>query len=318
VFPVCPDFLRRFFAHLKMPLRPEPSAPYFRRDAFITVALLGLVALLEFLIVAKEQSFDWTFETLRQEATSHIKPMAHPVSQPLPETAVPVREEADRIEITDLKISQPKTESGTPARDVFSTEAALSWQSTNLGESTQPGSTMQMGETLIVQGSGTDMWKGFDRCRYVWMRASDDYAFSAQIKSIADNDGVAITGLLIKGAETALGPGLLFGFLGSGELFLQVRQPNNKTAIIKRSVRPVRLPGYLKIIRRGKAFEAWVSVDGRAWNLFAACELDLPSRNTLGFAVSAQVPGTLATAKFTSIRLLTPAAPPTPDMSLKW
>jgi hypothetical protein len=112
--------------------------------------------------------------------------------------------------------------------------------------------------------------------------------------------------MLVKGDDPALGPGLLFGFLGSGELFLQIRDPNNKTVIVRRSGQPIQLPHYLKLIRLGNVFEASISDNGHAWAPFAACELDLPSCNTLGFSVSAQDPDVLVTAKFANIRLLKP------------
>lgn len=162
---------------------------------------------------------------------------------------------------------------------------------------------------MIIQGTGSDMWQGYDRCRFLYTKASDNYAFSAQITVIADNNSFAISGLLVKGDEPDLGPGLLFGFLGSGELFLQIRQPNNTTVVVKRSEHPVRIPSYLKLIRHGKSFEACVSADGRNWDLFSTCELDLPSENTVGCTVSAHVPNTLATAQFANIRLLTPSLP---------
>ena len=179
----------------------------------------------------------------------------------------------------------------------------------NLGERTQGGSTIQMGGTWFIQGTGTDMLKGEDRCRYVWTKATGNYAFSAQVMAIADNDSFAITGLLVKGDNPALGPSLLFGFLGSGELFLQIRQPSKKNTLLKRSERPIRLPSYLKIARCGKVFESFVSADGHTWDLFASCELDLSSGNSVGFSVSAQVPNTLATAKIASIHLMTPGLP---------
>ena len=304
VAPGASDLVRRLFERLSLSLR-SPSKPSSQRRSFVT-GILCLIAAIEFLVAIKEQSFDRTFRWIRQEVADHMKTVATPVSQPLPETVAPVREEAVDIETVALPFSQPLPETASPVQEVFTTEARPIWQSMNLGEHAQPGSTLEMQETLIVQGTGIDMWKGYDRCRFVWTKVSSNYSFSAQTVTIADNNIFAITGLLVKGDDPALGTGLLFGFFGSGELFLQIRQPDNKTEIVKRSGRPIRLPSYLKIVRRGKAFEANVSSDGRSWGLFAACEMDLPSDNSIGFSVSAQDSSALATAKFSNIRLLTP------------
>ena len=204
--------------------------------------------------------------------------------------------------------AQTLPEPALPVNDIFTSEANIVWQSLTLGESTSRGSTMQMGGTLIVQGTGTDMWLGHDRGRFVCTKAAGNYAFSAQVVAIAENNPLAVTGLLFKGQDPSRGPGLLFGFLGNSELFLQIREANHMTVIVRRSGRPVRYPVYLKIIRRDNVFEASVSSDGLAWAPFAACELELTATHSLGFTVSTHDLNTLATAKFANIRLLTPDA----------
>ena len=354
--------LRRFFEHLRVPRRQPQLAPHpRRRHAFVTVVILGLIAVIVLLIAARDPFFDLKVEKLRQETNDYIKAIAAkeysfdqtkewfrrqvdviktkfspplPIKQPA--RAEPARKDTGQIEskvssvthpkkkiggtVSDPKntapmeskgrpVSPPHPETDVPGQDVFTTEAKLNWQSINLGESSHSGSTMQRDGTMIVQGAGTDMWQGYDRCRFIYSKVSGNYAFSVQIAAIADNNDYAISGLLVKGDEPDLGPGLLFGFLGSGELFLQIRQPNNTTVVVKRSERPIRIPCYLKLIRSGKTFEACVSADGRTWNLFSACDLELPSDNAVGCTVSAHVPNTLATAQFANIRLLTPGLP---------
>ena len=317
-------FAHRVFARLKIPL---PS----RRHALVPV--LGLIAVAEILIAVREHSFDQTWEWLRgkfaersesktlpatqrpPETVASVngdpgpaKTAALPVSrpQPQPEPVAPVRKEGAPKQGTPLPVNNPQPVLSTPIPELFTTRVQPKWQSVNLGEPAPHGSTMQMGETLVVQSTGTGMWKGYDCCRFVWTKASGDYSLSAQVKTIADKNGLAITGLLVKGDDPAQGPGLLFGFLGSGELFLQTRKPDTTAVTVKRTGRPLQLPVYLKIIRSGKTFQACVSSYGRNWYPFAGCELDLPHGNAIGLAVSSQDPDALAMAKFADIRLLTP------------
>ena len=354
--------LRRFFEHLSAPRRQPQRVPHpRRRHAFVTVVILGLIAVIVFLLIEKDTSFRLKVEDFRQQTTDYLKTLAAEeysfdqtkewfrtqvdviktkFSPPPPlkknENAASARNDARHVKNKVSSVTHPKKkigvaasdqknpasmesqsqpapppqpENASPVRDVFTTEAKLNWQSINLGENSHSGSTLQRGGTMIIQGAGSDMWQGYDRCRFLYTKASDNYAFSAQITVIADNNSFAISGLLVKGDEPDLGPGLLFGFLGSGELFLQIRQPNNTTVVVKRSERPVRIPSYLKLIRHGKSFEACVSADGRNWDLFSTCEMNLPSENTVGCTVSAHVPNTLATAQFANIRLLTPSLP---------
>jgi len=177
------------------------------------------------------------------------------------------------------------------------------WQSVNLGQDTQRGSTMQIGSALIIQGAGSEMWQGYDCCRYVWTSVTSNYVFSTQVQAIADNNSLAITGLLIKSAGLADGPSLRFGFLGSGHLFLQIREPNHTTVLVKRSERAMPIPLHLRLTRQGSVFEAFFSDNGVSWTPFGSCELSLDEKNCVGFAVSAQDASELATAKFSSISL---------------
>jgi len=280
-----PDSTNRFLARLGLRRQSSFPTPSETRHRRLIAVLLGIVALIELLVAFKNHSFEKTGLWLREEAgKSETRPV------PTPE-AIAAKPAEMTLEVNPL------------------------WQSTNLGEHTQGGSTMKMGGVLIIQGMGTDMWKGYDRCRFVWTKQSGSYALSAQVKAIADNDNLALSGLLVKGEDPSAGSGLLFGFLGSGELILQARQSKGRPAVIKRSGERLPLPTYLKLIRCNRQLEALVSTDGRSWNTFASCELDLPTCNTVGFCVSAQAPNTLATAKFAEIHLLTPGQPAAPSAS---
>ena len=205
-------------------------------------------------------------------------------------------------------------EPGLPAQADFTSENRLNWQCASLGEQALRGSTMQHSGTLIIQSTGTEMAKGHESYRFVWSKADGNFAFSARVQSIAENDPLAISGLLIKGADPTRGPGLFFGFLGNGDLFLQARKPQGKPVLVKRSGRPIPFPCSLRITRRGSTFEAALSGDGLTWAPFATYDLGLPRATAVGFVVCPNKPDTLATAKFAGIRLLTPplgAAPQT-------
>ncbi len=312
-------FARRFFGRLG--LAPQSDAPKPKNRAFVTL-ILGLVAVLEILIAVRALSFVQTLTWFRQEVYGRLKTLALTPSAPSSGTPAPAREgngpaqpnatakSIGPAESSALLISPPPAQTlpvpSRPVNDSFTREANVVWQSLTLGENTSRGSTMQMGGTLIVQGTGTDMWQGHDSGRFVCTKAAGNYAFSAQVVAIADNNSLAVTGLLLKGEDPSRGPGLLFGFLGNSELFLQIRAANHTTAIVRRSGHPVRYPVHLKIIRRDNMFEASVSSDGLAWAPFAACEVELTATHSLGFTVSTHDLNTLATAKFANIRLLTP------------
>ena len=270
---------------LKHDFSKPPKSPkehpiiYSRRRPSAFFIILCLIAVIELLVAIKESSFSQTWEWLRTDAAGHLRTIALSTRKLLTKTTLTIR-------------------------DKSTAKAGLNWKSINLGEHTKRGSTMQVGGAIVLQGTGKDMWKGYDNCRFISTKISSNYVFSAQIQMIAQDNDLDISGMLIKGNDPARGPGLLFGFLGSGQLVLQTRIPNNPPEVIKSSRHPIRPPGYLKIIRRGSAFETCFSSDGRVWEDFATCELTLPSKNTIGLCVSPQQPESLATAKFANINVL--------------
>ncbi len=265
-------FFTRIFSHLRFPVRPCAEGAAAHRHNAVTLILMAVV-ILELLIAIRERSFQRTWEWLSTDVAAGVKNAA-------------------------LSISQFRAASDLPADG-----SKVVWQSMNLGGQTQRGSTVQSGGVIAVQGTGSEMWKGYDRCRFVSTEVAGSYVFSAQVQLIADANDFDISALLVKGDDPSEGAGLLFGFLGSGRLFLQIRSEGNTTENVRISEQPIPQPGYLRIIRDGRHFEVFHSADGRGWNSFASCDLELPARNTIGFAVSPQGSGQLASARFAGIDL---------------
>jgi serine/threonine-protein kinase len=287
------------------PRRPHATA---RHRPAILLALLAAAVAGGLVVAARHPAFERPRARLRQSlADRDLSPetlsawFRREVSGPIKARMTP-------------PIPLPKPEPAAPAaQGAFTTEGGLVWQSMVLGSVAQRGSTLYTDGTLIVQSTGAEMWDGLDRCRFVWTGVAGDYVFSAQVQSSADTHPLAITGLLVKGNDPAQGPGLLFGFLGSGELFLQLRRESGETELIKRETPRSRRQRHLRLSRRGDLFEAGVSADGREWTPFALCPLELPAGNAVGFAVSPHVPRALATAKFTAIQVQGAEAPPPRD-----
>jgi hypothetical protein len=195
----------------------------------------------------------------------------------------------------------------------FTDEAKQIWKITNIGGQAKSGGTMQTGGVLMIQlpGVAVDKWaswrNGYDHGRFVWSKVSTkQYAFSARILSMANNSPLDVTGLQVKGADASTCPCVVFGFLGSGELFLQVRNSENKAIVIKNGIPPPAAQRYLMIVRRDSVFEALYSSDGIGWTPFGRCTLDLPAEHTAGFSVSAVNPNKFSTVKFDSMSLKLP------------
>jgi len=291
--------------HAGLPL--PPPVTLHSRSRPLVVLVLSLVAALEIAVAVHERSFEWFADTIRQAWARRAQRMEEAEASRLAEEAAVPHSPDDfgqsAVVMAAAARSATQTVSETAEKVFHMLGSGHAWQSVNLGMDTSRGSTMLVSGGLIVQGAGSDMWQGYDRCRYVRTTVSSNYVLSAQVRSVADNNDLAITGMLIKGVDAPDAPSLLYGFLGSKHLFLQIREPNHKTVLVKRSERPIRIPQHLKLVRHGNIFEASFSPDGVSWTPFGACELELPEKNTVGFAASAHDANALATANFAAIRL---------------
>ena len=253
----------------------EPHTSSRRKP--VTVLLLCLVAMVEIAVAVKQQSFPQTWEWLRDKAVSDVREYV--------------------MSIDFLRKTPP------PPPPDLTKGANIAWKSTALDNDSKRGSTMQQEGTLVLQSTGQGMWAGADSGRFVWTRVVSNFVFSSRIQTASANSEFDITALMVKGTNPAYGPALVFGYLGNGKLFLQTRKPYSAPLVVKNSIRP-QPAAHLKIARNGDEFEVSSSEDGHNWQSFAACTLPLPDQSTVGFLVSPQTRGSLATAKFADIRLI--------------
>ena len=219
--------------------------------------------------------------------------------------------------VVATKLGKPSVEPNLllPRLADFLDERKQTWQITNMGAQTKSGSAIQNAGTLIIQlpGVAVDKWEswrnGYDHGRYIWSKATTNYyAFSARIVSMANHDASDVTGLQIKGTDASTCPWVLFGFLGNGDLFFQVKNPDNQGVVIKSVRQPNVEQRHLMIVRRGSSFEALYSSNGSSWTPFGRCTLDLPSEHTVGFSVSLLDPNKFETVKFDGMSLKLPRA----------
>jgi regulation of enolase protein 1 (concanavalin A-like superfamily) len=73
---------------------------------------------------------------------------------------------------------------------------------------------------------------------------------------------------------------------------------------------PVLFPNaWLRLKRTGDEFSAFVSDDGRNWNIYTSHVLHLPHAVLVGLAVTSHSPDAAATAEFRELRITRPARP---------
>lgn len=259
---------------LRSPEPPVPAPQKGSRRRAWSLPLLCTVALIVIAVAVKQQSFPRTWEWLCQDGVSSIKSRIRGVGflQPAPPP--------------DLTLAANRV-----------------WHSTALDGASRRGSTLQQGSAMVLQSTGGGMWNGAESGRFVWTAVSNTFALIACVQSIATESTLDITALMVRDDSPDHAAALLFGYRGDGRLFLQQRTSGSAPTSVKISAEPHDPPGFLQLIRRDDAFEAFVSDDGERWRLFAHCERQMPANSQAGLLIAPHDAEKPATAKFTSIRL---------------
>ncbi|MFO7936560.1 MAG: serine/threonine-protein kinase [Kiritimatiellia bacterium] len=247
----------------------EAHVQTFKARKFLLPFLLFVVAV-ELTVAFKLRSFSETWHWMRDDLGEAVR-----------NTAVSIRENKSRAKNVSVPV----------------------WESRTFGDYTKRGSTVQFGETLFLQSSGKGMWLGERNYRFFSYDCKGDYTFVAKMIELSQNNDYDIGGMLIKNQDVKNTAELLFGFLGSGHLFLQTRGKGRTAEVLKCRKDAAELPVYLKIRRVGRVYTAYTSSDGEKWEQFASHETDMHKSNVVGLTVSSQKPETIVSAKFSSVSL---------------
>jgi len=184
---------------------------------------------------------------------------------------------------------------------------ASDWKSEDIGD-TKNGSTKEEGGKIIVEANGADIWGTADGCRFVYQEINGDFEISAQVVSLERANEWSKAGLMARQSLDANSP----------NAFLNVT-PDHGVKMIHRDTvgantgpspweKNAEAPVYLKLVREGDIFTAYMSDDGKIWKEAevaagtpSTAEVKLEEPILVGMAVTSHVAGTLTTAVFDHI-----------------
>jgi regulation of enolase protein 1 (concanavalin A-like superfamily) len=195
------------------------------------------------------------------------------------------------------------------------------WQSVDIGTSTA-GQTSASGDTVALTGSGRDIWNTADGFRYYYQSAgTGDCEVIVRVASLQDTNGWAKAGVMLR---ESLDPGSPEAWIcvsaEHGTAFQWRASANGDTQSTAPSEDGT-APRWLKLVFTAAGADAsepvpdsvwsYVSADGRTWTAAGALRYNSPAWRYIGLAVTSHNDGTLCTAQFDNLKLLTPPPAPT-------
>ena len=195
-----------------------------------------------------------------------------------------------------------------------------SFNYTDIGEATKPGTaTIENNELRIVAG-GTDIWGTHDEFHFGYKKINGNFDMSVQVSNLSVAHLYTKAGIM---ARTDLSD-------ESQHVYFQVfpnNSPRNKNnggcefqyrtekAGEMKAIYPdldsagskfnVEFPNtWIQLKRQGDVFESYFSNDNKTWNLYSTFTLKMPSELMVGLAVTSHNSNDYTVAKFASVKLI--------------
>lgn len=185
------------------------------------------------------------------------------------------------------------------------------WQTTDIGVTSPTGSASGTTASLILEGSGADIWGSADAFRFAYQTLTGDGSIVTRVASLNGVTGWTKAGVMMR---ESLSPdsrqALMLVSAWQGLAFQ--RRVSTAGASTSTSGGGGAAPAWVRLTRTGNTFSAYRSVDGSTWTLVGTDSITMPSTVYVGVAVTSHLNGTLAAATFadTALVITPPPAPP--------
>jgi hypothetical protein len=168
----------------------------------------------------------------------------------------------------------------------------------------------QIGGIYTVTGIGSDIWNRYDDFHFAHKNLSGDGSITARIDDIETVQGWTKAGVMIRQSLEADSPNVMALVTANGRLSLQYRSEDSGITYGRYTAPDtVRLPHWVRLVRRGIYFTAQHSEDGANWHDVldgseqpAATEIPMHKPAYVGLAVTSHDVTKRAKAQMSDVR----------------
>jgi len=171
------------------------------------------------------------------------------------------------------------------------------WADTDVGAPALAGSATYAGGIFTVKGAGADIFGTSDQFNYVFQNTTGNGTLIARVTSQTNTSANAKAGIIWKASTTAGSPYILIATAPSGLVKVQY----NFNGSITTST--YTFPNvWMKLVRSGTTFTAYLSPDGTIWTQVAQKTLTtIPAAATVGIFECSHNAATIGTATFDNV-----------------
>jgi len=177
------------------------------------------------------------------------------------------------------------------------------WQTQDIGTVAAAGALAQSGTSLLVNGSGADIWGTADGFRYAYQPLSGDGTITAKVEYQQNTAAWAKAGLMIRESLSANSSHAIVFLTPSNGTALQQRTTTGGSGSGVSNVTGINAPCWLRLNRSGNTFTAYQSLDGSNWTNIGSTTISMATNVYAGLAVCSVNDGTISQALFSNVVL---------------
>ena len=184
------------------------------------------------------------------------------------------------------------------------TAAALvsPWATQDVGLVGVAGSAEDSGDTFSVKGSGEDIWGTADSFRYFFRELTGDGQITARVAWVQNTHESAKAGVMIRETLAADSKNVIMELTPANGVIFQRRDlTGGPSSWVSGPF--LSAPYWVRLVRSGNLFWAYVSADGQSWELVAAQTIQMASTVRIGLAVTSHDNTRLCTGWFDGVQL---------------
>ncbi len=176
------------------------------------------------------------------------------------------------------------------------------WGATDIGAVGVAGSAGYNAGTYTVSGSGTDIWGTEDGFQFVSQILSGDGEIRARVTSLSNTDPWAKAGVMIRGGSSSGAVNALVAVTPSNGFTFQSRSSASGSSTSLAGPALNAAPNnWVRLVRSGTLFTAYVSADGTAWTQVGTATLTMSANTSVGLAVTSHNNSVLSAATFDNV-----------------
>ena len=195
------------------------------------------------------------------------------------------------------------------------------WLTEDVGAVDATGTFALAKGVFTVQGSGADIWGTADAFRFGFQTLSGDSSITARVANMQNTAGWAKAGLMIRETLDPSSKYVINFISPANGVALQQRATTAGSAAGVSNPTGLAAPYWLRLVRTGDVFDAFVSPDGLNWISAGSTTVPMNASVYVGLAVCSTVSGTLCQAQFDNVSFFTSAAvisSPLPALIHRW